>query len=706
MKRYRLFIVLISCITLLAGCATRFDRGYTAFQEGRYDEAAIVFHDLGQQPGQSMAKNNMGSMYENGLSVETSLPKAVSWYERAVAADPSNAIAQTNLGTMLLYGYGTPRDLTRARIAFETAAQQKDRRAQFYLAYMHEKGLGMPESQLQAMNLYRASASQGFEEAKNRMQWIQSSAYRQRQRQIQNVIRGLSVSRDKIVYDGYHDYSRDCSQRKNWNCNERLRATSIFGQVNGELVGYWEVESFDGSVIQGTYDFSNAKLNGDQIAFNWTDEYGRGGFQLKTQDAWSSFEGTWLGEDDNGSVRPVGRWDARSQQSQTLAQLLSNTESPAVAERPDISVRQQEFLSALEREIAPRKTSVDQDAPLLTLSYQKTSNVRAILQGRATDQSGIAELIVDDRPVPVDQDGAFEYPTYVPVGGKTLSVTAIDGAGLSTTQTITMSRVEQAASRPRLAAANPLKGPKQSASKNRAALIIGLEKYAVTQAAEFAARDAVIFADYAREKLGVPAENVRVLTDSEASERGILRALKVWLPQVVSPGETELYVFYAGHGMPTADGESAYLVPYDGDVQLLEDTAISRARFFSEIQRVQPKSATFFFDNCFSGATRSEKLLLASRPLGIKVKEEKIPENYLVFSAGESNQTAGVLDEVQHGRFSYFVFKGLEGQADKNQDGKISAGELHRYVRESVGRFSAGAQTPTLLGGLNRWVIR
>ena len=88
------------------------------------------------------------------------------------------------------------------------------------------------------------------------------------------------------------------------------------------------------------------------------------------------------------------------------------------------------------------------------------------------------------------------------------------------------------------------------------------------------------------------------------------------------------------------------------------------------------------------------------------MQESSVPDNYIVFTAGESNQTAGVLDEVKHGRFSYFVFKGLEGEADANQDGKISAGELHAYVRESVGRFSAGAQTPTMLGDAARWVLR
>ena len=49
---------------------------------------------------------------------------------------------------------------------------------------------------------------------------------------------------------------------------------------------------------------------------------------------------------------------------------------------------------------------------------------------------------------------------------------------------------------------------------------------------------------------------------------------------------------------------------------------------------------------------------------------------------------------------------GLEGDADANLDGKISAGELHTFARESVGRFSAGAQTFTMLGDVGKWVLR
>jgi len=365
-------------------------------------------------------------------------------------------------------------------------------------------------------------------------------------------------------------------------------------------------------------------------------------------------------------------------------------------------------LARLQAEKADRQTAILEDTqrPNIRITDYSSEGVRGIISGTAHDNTGIAELLVGGRTVMVGSNGQFSASVFIPSGGIDIDVVAYDLNGQSSTKTIRLERSVQTQKISRLAAVNPLVGPKQKPSRDRAALIIGLEKYEASAPAQFASRDAQMFADYAREKLGIPAGNVKVLTDSGASEREILTALKVWLPTAVKPDTTDLYVFYAGHGMPTADGSSAYLVPYDGDVRFLEDTAISRKRFFDEIGAARPRSATFFFDNCYSGATRSEELLLASRPLNIKVQETDVPDNYLVFTAGESNQTAGILDEVKHGRFSYFVFKGLEGEADANQDGKISAGELHQYVRDSVVRFSAGAQTPTMLGDGNRWVLR
>ena len=41
--------------------------------------------------------------------------------------------------------------------------------------------------------------------------------------------------------------------------------------------------------------------------------------------------------------------------------------------------------------------------------------------------------------------------------------------------------------------------------------------------------------------------------------------------------------------------------------------------------------------------------------------------------------------------------KGMEGYADKNEDNKISSGELNSYIQENVLKQTSGSQKPDLL---------
>jgi len=43
--------------------------------------------------------------------------------------------------------------------------------------------------------------------------------------------------------------------------------------------------------------------------------------------------------------------------------------------------------------------------------------------------------------------------------------------------------------------------------------------------------------------------------------------------------------------------------------------------------------------------------------------------------------------------------RGLESEADIDQNGEVTAGELHQQVRKNVNRFSSGTQTPEFQGG-------
>jgi hypothetical protein len=55
-----------------------------------------------------------------------------------------------------------------------------------------------------------------------------------------------------------------------------------------------------------------------------------------------------------------------------------------------------------------------------------------------------------------------------------------------------------------------------------------------------------------------------------------------------------------------------------------------------------------------------------------------------VFSAASGSQISSGYSDMQHGLFSYFLMKGLKGDADANGDKKISQQELGDYLRLNV----------------------
>ncbi len=222
----------------------------------------------------------------------------------------------------------------------------------------------------------------------------------------------------------------------------------------------------------------------------------------------------------------------------------------------------------------------DREPPNLRITKASTEGSVGVITGIATDDVRVAQVLVDQTPVKLNTKGYFTFSTFVPRNGIEIAIQVFDLSGRSVSKSVALERSGVAKPTNRLSRVNPLNGPKQTKSSDRVALIIGIEEYKSAQDAKYTARDASMFADFAQEKLGILPENTLVLTNSRAGKSDILRAIKVWLPTVVVPNVTELYVFYAGHGMPAADGKSAYIVPHDGVVELLADTAMSRQRFF------------------------------------------------------------------------------------------------------------------------------
>ena len=66
-------------------------------------------------------------------------------------------------------------------------------------------------------------------------------------------------------------------------------------------------------------------------------------------------------------------------------------------------------------------------------------------------------------------------------------------------------------------------------------------------------------------------------------------------------------------------------------------------------------------------------MLTAGWPIVIKAKEQTIPDVLTLFSAASNEQISRPLEEAKHVMFLYFLMKGMEGDADANNDNKITA---------------------------------
>jgi formylglycine-generating enzyme required for sulfatase activity/uncharacterized caspase-like protein len=155
-----------------------------------------------------------------------------------------------------------------------------------------------------------------------------------------------------------------------------------------------------------------------------------------------------------------------------------------------------------------------------------------------------------------------------------------------------------------------------------------------------------------------------------------------------------LLIYYAGHGhtlKSSGDGrELGYIVPVNAPLPKKDEmgfrkTAIPMDDIQNFAKKIQSKHALFLFDSCFSG-----KLVTRNAIRVPAVIEEKVSFAVRQFiTAGSANQP--VPDESI---FRRSFVRGLEGEADLNQDGYITGTELAEHLKEKVTNYSNGSQTP------------
>ncbi len=243
------------------------------------------------------------------------------------------------------------------------------------------------------------------------------------------------------------------------------------------------------------------------------------------------------------------------------------------------------------------------------------------------------------------------------------------------------------------------------------ALVIGVSKYndSKIESLKHANKDAAAFAEFCASSSGlnIPADRLRILIDEEATYYNIVNGLD-WLKNNAQRND-QVYIYFAGHGdMESEELQYGYLLAHDSrhmnylgrslSLDLLNKTAHTLT--------VNKKAKAFLItDACHSGKLAGVDFNGSNL---VALNLMKLVSNNEVRITSCSEDEKSYEDEVWgngRGAFSYFLTKGMSGEADGvngKKDGSITIGEIKSFlsgkVPNEVRTIKSKKQNPVVMG--------
>ncbi len=248
------------------------------------------------------------------------------------------------------------------------------------------------------------------------------------------------------------------------------------------------------------------------------------------------------------------------------------------------------------------------------------------------------------------------------------------------------------------------------------ALLIGIDEYKYVSPLRGSKEDVRAMKRFIQKVWHYKKSQIKVLLDSKATKKAILRAFDNWLIKGTRAGDRAFF-YYSGHGYYVWDKSGDEDDGYDEticpvDTSLDSSSMILDDEIEQRLKRLKNRRVTVIVDACHSGTvTRGLELkkskrdlmvqktpVFKSRSRGLKQKPKEFygftrslkPDgfvaseaNIIAYSAVAPNQVALVdVENPYGGVFTHNFIKGVEKKlADANHDGKITHAELLEYTQ-------------------------
>ena len=190
----------------------------------------------------------------------------------------------------------------------------------------------------------------------------------------------------------------------------------------------------------------------------------------------------------------------------------------------------------------------------------------------------------------------------------------------------------------------------------------------------YASRDADMVANYFQFFGGVPPSNIRLLQNFKTGRADLNEVLSNW-PQLHAAEQAVVIVYFSGQAMVAPSGD-ILLVPHDGrpptgHLYPLKDLE-------SALDKLNAQQILFIFDGLVTRLPTKATAKPTTPQWGFE------GEGRVRLISGEGLQQGVEDSRHRYGLFTYYLLRGLRGEADTNRDTTVTLGELAGYVRQKV----------------------
>lgn len=219
------------------------------------------------------------------------------------------------------------------------------------------------------------------------------------------------------------------------------------------------------------------------------------------------------------------------------------------------------------------------------------------------------------------------------------------------------------------------------------AVVYGISEYQEVPSLKYADKDAQEFAKYLTGYAKVPAANIRLRVNKEATTGNIWTDL-AWLKEKSQKGDRAI-IYFSGHGSKETQTSlgMGFLLTYNSPKTNYPAGAFGIQYLKAMVNDISQKGATVLLitDACRSGMI-SENQLQGMDAATASLKEQFI--NEIKILSCEPGQLSWEDARWGGGRsvFSYKLIEGLTGAADADKNGQITLLEIENYLENTVPR--------------------